>query len=31
MVDVLCNLENIPKHCLKQSGTERSHNKAAGA
>ena len=26
MVDALCNLENIPKHCLKQIGTERSHN-----
>ena len=25
MVDALCNLENIPKHCLKQIGTERSH------
>ena len=26
MVDALCNLENIPKHCMKLIGTERSHN-----
>ena len=26
MVDALCNLENIAKHCLKQIGTERSYN-----
>ena len=26
MVDALCNLENIPKLCLKQIGRERSHN-----
>ena len=34
MVDASCNLENIPKHCLKQIGTESSHkyyNTAAGA
>ena len=24
MVGALCNLENIPKHCLKQIGTERT-------
>ena len=25
MINALCNLENILKHCLKQIGTERSH------
>ena len=28
MVDALCNLENISKHCLKQIETERFHNYA---
>ena len=26
MVGALCNLENIPKNCLKQIGTETSHH-----
>ena len=26
MVYVLCFLENVPKHCLKRIGTERSHH-----